>query len=340
MLQLPSLNPAAKPANVQQPKFAGYRGDFDEPGEVINDHYERHPEFQKIVEHKDTNRINIHDYDWGQSIKANLRKNLDAMSNGELLKRAQFAVPALKGHYPDEKLQGLTQGMLPHAKKDMDELKDVLVERQHKALNSIANHALTAEEPSVAPLTFGVKKYRKATDIRAAFVSFLDDEENHRRLLHKYIETLGTEPQVSKSVEKNFKRFERIAKVSPQFAIFLALSVETMGNSWFEFFGKHSPDPLAAQLFTDISEKDERRHMKIMHELYNTLYGEKRQIPKWMKTQALEYMTKNKEYRYMTDACYLFGVDPTDLQKFLHKNLQESFAQIGFEIKDKDFETK
>jgi rubrerythrin len=313
-------------------RFGKYRDGKDEPGEVLPDYYIKDEEFLSTNQSAIDNHFDVNDFNWNQDVRKNLRDNLDAMAPADLIKLAKHAMPALKKYPADQAKKVLADATL--SADEVEELKEAIVVAQLKGINSMANHALTAEQPSVAPLSFGVVKYNRRTEVQKAFVNFLSDERKHTDILEKYIDLLGTEPQVSKSVIRNFKAFKVMARLNPAASIFMALSVEAMGDSYFEFMGKHSPDPLYREICHTISSKDEKRHIETMQKLYNKLYRKSSKWEQWRNKRAMNYMVKDLEkralYPYMVDACRAFGLDPNDLKNFTNQRLKEPFAEIGF----------
>ena len=277
------------------PKFSGFRdADAQEPGIPMRTadkkyQYVRDPQFEEIVEDARAKTFTIEGYypaedrmrwNWDSDIHANLRAQVDAMPQEEFLERAQFALPALTSLRENKTLnndqvdviKALEDGKFKPTRQNIETLKQALVRAQLRGLNSMANHALTAEEPSVAPLSFGIQKYSRRTDVRDAFHNFSGDEAKHTHILMRYVEKLQEDRQVSPRVEKMFGVFSTLAKVSPAAAIFLALNVEAQGGAYFQFMGENAPDPLYRGICKAIYELDEARHVKVMVELYNMLY--------------------------------------------------------------------
>lgn len=327
--------PAGAPFQVSQPVFAGYRDRTrQEPGEEIADrHYDfkNSPVYGPLIREAEANYFSPEIFDWDADVALSLRRQLDAMTPEQVVERARFARTALENTLPSGELATLiaTATVSPMA---LSELKTAIVKRQMRALNSIANHAQTAEQPSVAPLTFAIRRFEKTPHLQRLFSLFNEDESNHAGILRRYItEKLGRKEQVSPDVLKKFKKFEKVAMGSTPLALLLGLCVETMGNSYFEFFGEHAPDPLLKEICRTVAAKDERFHVELFRLTYQTEFNRGGgRLEKLRNQAAITYMLNESQkiYPYMVNACLVFGVEPQKLLDKVNQRLREAFEGI------------
>lgn len=300
-------------------------------------------DFDKYVKESEAKHFTKDDFPWDLDVKTELRKSIDSLSDDELLALAKQALPVVED-YPPSKLRTLETHGLPKSKRTRAALKETIVERQFQALYDITNHALVAEQSSVAPLSKGIVRYSRYPRLQEAITTFVRDEAKHSGIFEKYMhEKLGGQEKVSKDTVVAFKAFSQLAKASPAASVFLALAVETVGGSFFEFFKDHAPDPLFREMCRKIYENDERRHMEIVTDLYNEHY---RKGGRWeemrnnnaMKAIVYEVYGKSaKPDHYLMQACAAFGVDPQELMDHISKRVEENFAKIGFTWTMKDF---
>ena len=333
------ISPLGTPLRVQSPvpgqvTFQGYRDrSRKEPGlEIAEQVYDFHnsPVYGPLIKEAEANYFSPEIFAWNTDVSAELRAKLDAMTPAAVVERARVSQSALQELLGD-KLPALLK-TASFSPAGLEELKTALVERQKQALNSIANHAQTAEQPSVAPLTFAIRRFEKQPHLQRLFSLFNEDESNHSGILRRYItENLGRKEQVSPDVLKKFKRFEKVAMGSTPLALLLGLSVETMGNSYFEFWGQHAPDPLLKDICDTVASKDERFHVELFRRTYLTEFFEGGTRKEKLRNRAaITFMLNEsqKMYPYMIDACNLFGVEPQQLLDTVNNRLREAFTGI------------
>ncbi len=334
------MNPTSLvPTQVKtnEPTFAGlndwlkeiHRGRFKQTkanlDEIIRDSYDKH---------WDPDR----DLNWNQDVRQNLRNELDKKSSQELLRLAKIALPVLED-YPAYKKRLIVEKGLPSTVKELTLLKETLVERQFKALKDIANHAVAAEQTSVSALSGGIKMFEAYPKAQRVFTQFDADEATHADTIQRYLEEkLGGKAGVQRKTVYSFKGYEKLAMVSPAAAMFMALAIETVGGSFFEFFGKRSPEPLFREMCAKIAHNDEKRHMKTCSTLFNEFYRKENlwsriRNRETMKVIATEiYGDAAKETHYLMQACRAFGQEPKELLGFIKTRLQEEFDKIGFDF--------
>lgn len=282
------------------------------------------------------------DFPWHMDVRHNLRERLKNMSDAELQKVALRALPFVE-QFPATEYQKIKTRGVPQDPAKREALINILTEKQFEALRDVANHALTAEQLAVAPLSIGIISQRRRPRIQEALTTFVADEAKHSSVFERYMrEKLGGEIRVNSDNVQKFDAFRHLARIMPAASVFLALSVETVGGSFFEFFADHSPEPLFKEMCTRIAKRDEIRHMAICRDLYNELYRRDAEKTPWrkrwedfrnkmaMKAIAREvYGQQAAKDHYLMRATAILGLDPNDLLRYIAKRVQEEFSQIG-----------
>ena len=293
-------------------------------------------------------RFSHTDFHYDVDIRKNLHENLAAKSPAELLQMAQIAAPLLeKTPHFDQALLAATPDTAAARRK----LTDALVDVQVQALQDVTLHALTAEQASVAPLSVSIDKYRRYTGIQHDVATFVTDEAKHAEIFRRYLkQTLGQPMIGNNEANKRFGQFKFAARRTNHqveaAVVLLALSVETIGGSFFEFFAQKAPDPLFREMCAKIAGIDEQRHMAICQYIYNALYRvpeggglrqeAQRRIEKTRNDTVFAILRLGiyKQYTLpdfpLVRACRAFGVNPQELFDYIGNRLAENYAKIGY----------
>lgn len=301
-------------------------------------------EFKALIKDAYTKRWGHDDFPWDSNVEQNIKSVVDSLSPSELLRVAKMCLPLVK-NYPKEKIERLHKDSLPTLPEELSELKEAIVKRQFRGLQDIANHALTAEQAAVAPLSTGIIAYRRYPQVQEAITLFVNDEARHSSVFERYLTNkLGGEKHIYTDTVQQFDLFRYVAKVLPGATVFLALAVETVGGAFFEFFADRSPEPLFKEICAKIARLDEKRHMVICRTLYNLVHHSKKQSKlekTWedfrnklgMKFIAKElYAQQADPNHYLMQALTALGIEPKELINYISKRVQEEFAQIGFNL--------
>ncbi len=277
-------------------------------------------------------------FDWKHDVRKGLRERLEGLPEEELKRLARMNAE-LVGQRESKALEAFSRGEQSLRKKAID----IIAERQFQGLKDITNHALTAEQAAIAPLSTGIITFKRYPVIQEAMTTFVTDEAKHSSIFTRYLEEkLGGETKVYKSTVFNFDNFSRVAKVVPSAAVFLALAVETVGGSFFEFFGDNITEPLFRDMCATIANRDEKRHMGICRDVYNELYRNDTRWERFRNRMLMKGITRevygeqSKKDHYLMQACASFGVEPQKLMEHITRRVTEEFAKIGYDIRPEE----
>lgn len=281
------------------------------------------------------------DFPWDSNVRGNLKTNVDNLPPDELLRVAKLVLPLVL-NYPKDKLKNILEAGLPKAEDEIREIKEIIISVQMQALREISHHALVAEQSAIAPLSTSIVDYRRYQPVQEACTLFVNDEARHSSVFERYLlNKVHGRKFINKTLVRQFDLFRLMARVMPGASVFLALSVEVVGGSFFEFFGERSPEPLFKQICGTISSQDEYRHMLICRALYKIVHNPEKQGwlgKNWenlrnrimIKVMADDY----KQQLEMLQATKALGIDPRELINYIGKRLKEEFAHIGFQVPD------
>ncbi len=307
--------------------------------------------FKLLTKDFHENTYSPFELEWeGWDVRSNLRNTLDGFENKELLRVARMALPQSTALAAPLLATVLEDNELPASQAGIDAIKEELVNIQEDALKAITNHALTAEQASVSPLSKGIDHYKRYPALQEMLTQFVADEAKHAGMFFDYLnKKLGETEETTYETQLSFKAFSKVADRMPGSAVFLALAVETVGCSFFEFFAEKCPEPFfREELCRQIAEKDERRHIKICQDTYNKIYRRddesgtlgkiKQKWEHYRNKGAIKVIARevygnhaNPDHHLML-ACRAFGVEPRELVDYITGRLENSFAEIGFEL--------
>lgn len=259
-------------------------------------------------------------------VRENLWRHLRSLRDEEAVQIANIA-------FPGANIENLTS-----------EIKEALVDKWFWALKVITNHAAGAEQLAVSPLGLLLHEFKKDPSIQLAATTFLRDEAMHGELFRHFLDkNLGGMVIVSKAQVDDFNMFEHIFPLlTKEGTLFLALAIEVIGTSFFEFFAKNSPDPHLAKICKQIAEVDEKRHIMFCENLYNEFRDSKKRThfgKAWelFRNKQLVRQIGKQIYKQQTNpnepfmqAISSLGLNPKRLLTYTFKRLEEEFAKIGF----------
>lgn len=263
-------------------------------------------------------------------VREKLWDRLKSLKDEEAIKIANEA-------FPDSNIETLTSA-----------LKEALVNKWFWALKVITNHAASAEQLAVSPLALMVDEFKTTPTIQHAATTFLRDEAMHGELFRYFLDkNLGSTVVISQQQKNDFDNLEYLTYLTKEGTLFLALAIEVIGSSFFEFFAEHSPDPLLGKICKQIAYVDERRHILFCQNLYNEFRewgskpGSRTSNKRWerfrnrqlMKRVAQEiYKTQTDPNQPFMQAVRSLGIDPKQLLSYTFKRLKEELAKIDFEF--------
>lgn len=216
-------------------------------------------------------------------------------------------------------------------------LRELVRQRQVRALTDIANHALVVEQSAIAPLTMGIIHFRRRREIQEAMTTFAHDEAKHSAVFRRFMaEKMRAKERIPASVIRGGERYLWIARLMPSGAMFLAVAVEAIGGAFLEFFGNndHMPDPLFRRICHLIAERDERRHQDLCSATYNELYRTGSRWEHLRNRVALRELLRaaygdKTEDHPLIQACRAFGLESDTLYRFVAGRLSQQLETVG-----------
>ncbi|MCM8569375.1 hypothetical protein NE848_08290 [Gramella jeungdoensis] len=233
---------------------------------------------------------------------------------------------------------------LPSSDIDRSIIKDLILQRQLRALKDIANHALVVEQSAIAPLTMGIIHYKRYREIQEAMTTFIRDEAKHSATFRRYlVEKLEAKEYISAKLIKGANRYMWLARFMPATGMFLAVIVEIIGAAYLEFFAneKYMPEKLFCSICTTISTQDEKRHIDLCVAMYNELFRKTGNWERIRNKMALKKIMKSvygdkDENHHLIQAFRAFGVESDVLYNHIIGQLSTKLARIGLYIKPQE----
>ncbi len=341
--------PPTQIANNTPIKFQSNATEFGNCNFVIKSKYDELA--KKILENSDRTHWTRDSFrkevNWdSHDVKQNILQTLNSLPSYELRDTAIMAISVSDGSEKDSLINSLMEKGLPTG-AELEKLKGLIADIQFDAFKTITNHALTAEQLAVAPLSKAIVFTKARPLFQELSSQFVDDEGRHSHIFQDYLtEKLGGERKDSKSVVRDFDLFSLIVPIMPAGSVFLGLAVETVGGAFFEFFANHpkTPDPLFKAMCSAIYSRDEERHMDICETLYKALHDKENQGylgSKWeeFRNKQMFRSIAKQVYgkqagmdHYLMRSTQALGIDPKDLFKHISSRVKDRFARIGHKV--------
>jgi hypothetical protein len=238
----------------------------------------------------------------------------------------------------------LQSGEVPQDIHELTRLKDLILKRQLRGLKDIANHALVVEQSAIAPLTMGIIHYKRHREIQEAMTTFIRDEAKHSATFRRFlVEKLEAKEYISAILIRGANRYMWLARFLPATGMFLAVIVEIIGAAYLEFFAteKYMPDKLFRGICSTISTQDEKRHIDLCVAMYNELFRKANAWERIRNKSALKkilqsvYGDKDEDH-HLIQAFRAFGVESSELYKYIVGHLSSKLARIGMYIQPEE----
>jgi len=241
----------------------------------------------------------------------------------------------------------LESNSLPEGQQELQQIKELVLNRQLRGLKDIANHALVVEQSAIAPLTMGIIHYKRHREIQEALTTFIRDEAKHSATFRRFlVEKLEAKEFISDILIKGANRYMWIARFMPGVGLFLAVIVEAIGAAYLEFFAREDimPDKLFRSICQTISQQDEKRHMDLCADMYNELFRVGRRWERLRNNIALKMIMKSvygdkTDDHHLIQAFRAFGVESDTLYNHVMDRLSAQLARINMYVtRDRLFE--
>jgi len=148
---------------------------------------------------------------------------------------------------------------------------------EKEALKVIVHHAACNEHLSLQSLGPGLARYIQHYNLSHCISAFTEEEARHAYAFGKYFEKLTDRklPQLLKPEAEDiaiFKKLNKASLISPGGVALVAVLIETVGCSTFEYLYSKITEPVLSRLLGAILT-DEKRHVRICSTAYKLFHN-------------------------------------------------------------------